>query len=64
MKIFHPFFIIGTIGMIVTAVIHMILALGLSLTSVHSTFFVIYPTFAAFLIIGFSLTLKKQKEAA
>lgn len=62
MKKFHPFFIIGTTGMIITSILHMFLTLGLSLSSAHSTFYVIYPTFIAFLFIGFGLTLKKQKE--
>lgn len=62
MKKFHPFFIIGTVGMIVTATLHIFLALGLSISSAHSAFYVIYPTFIAFLAIGFGLTLKKQKE--
>ncbi len=63
MKKFHPFFIIGTVGMIVTSALHIFLALGLSVSSAHSSFYVIYPTFIAFLAIGFGLTLKKQKEA-
>lgn len=61
-KKFHPFFIIGTVGMIVTSILHMFLSLGLSVSSAHATFFVIYPTFIAFLAIGFGLTLKKQKN--
>jgi len=63
MKKFHPFFTIGTVGMIVISILHIFLALGLSLTSVHSFFFVIYPVFIAFLLIGFGLTLKKQKDS-
>lgn len=63
MKKFHPFFTIGTIGTIVVSLLHIFLALGLSLTSVHTYFFVIYPVFIAFLMIGFVLTLKKQKES-
>jgi len=61
MKKFHPFFVIGTIGMIVTATLHIFLALGLSISSAHSSFYFIYPTFIAFLTIGFGLTLKNQK---
>jgi len=52
MKKLHPFYSIGTIGMILTACLHMFLALGLSLTNVHTAFFMIYPMFLAFLIIG------------
>lgn len=58
MKKFHPFF---SIGMIVLAALHVFLAAGLSLTHVHGTFFVMYPVFLAFLMIGFGLTLKKKK---
>lgn len=63
MKNLHPFFVIGTVGMIVTSLLHMFLALVLSVSSANSAFFVIYPTFSAFLAIGFGLTLKSQKEA-
>ena len=62
MKRFHPFFIIGTVGTILTALLHMFLALGLSVISNHSVFFAIYPNFITFMIIGIALTLKKQKQ--
>lgn len=58
---FHPFFSIGTVGMILTAAMHMFLSLGLSLTSVHKTFVVMYPVFFTFLLLGVVLTVKKQK---
>lgn len=61
MKNFDPFFTIGTVGMIVTACLHMFLALGLSLTSIHAVFFTLYPVFLTFLILGVVLTVKKQK---
>ena len=63
MKRFHPFYTIGTVGIIVTAILHMVLALGLSVVSNHSAFIAIYPTFLAFMILGVALTIKKQKEA-
>ena len=61
MKKFHPFFRIGTLGMIVVASLHILLALGFSLTSVHTSFFVLYQVFLSFLMIGFALTVKKKK---
>ena len=64
MKKIHPFFTIGTVGMIITACLHMFLELGLSLTSVHSTFFILYPVFLIFLILGVVLTVKNQKTVA
>ena len=64
MKEFHPFYFIGTLGVLITAIVNIILALGFSLTAANSTFFIIYPTFVAFLIIGVALTVKEQKDAA
>lgn len=61
MKKFHPFFTIGTIGIIVIASLHMLLALAFRLKSVHTAFFTLYPVFIAFLIIGIALTVKRQK---
>lgn len=61
MKKFHPFFSIGTLGMIVVAFLHILLALGFSLTGVHTSFFALYPVFLSFLVIGFALTIKKKK---
>jgi hypothetical protein len=63
MKKFHPFFIIGTVGTIITSILHVFLALGLSVSSAHSSFYILYPSFIALLVIGFGLTLKKQKES-
>lgn len=61
MKKFHPFFTIGTVGTILIASLHMFLSLGLSLTSIHSTFFVLYSIFLTFLILGVVFTVKNQK---
>lgn len=64
MKKFHPFYTIGTVGMILVAVLHMFMALGLSITSVHPAFFVLYATFLAFLVLGVGLSVKEQKSVA
>ncbi len=60
MKKFHPFYYIGTVGMIVSATWHMILTMVLSLSSVHQSFYVIYPTFLAFTIMGVALTIRDK----
>ncbi|SHF19149.1 hypothetical protein SAMN02745131_01998 [Flavisolibacter ginsengisoli DSM 18119] len=60
---FHPFFVIGTVGMILTAILHMFLSLMLTLTTVHATFYVMYPIFLTFLILGVVFTVKKQKAS-
>ena len=63
MNRFHPFFSIGTVGIIVVSLLHIWLALGLSITAAHSIFLVLYPMFIAFLAIGFALTLKEQNNS-
>lgn len=60
MKRFHPFFTIGTVGTVAIACLHMFLALGLSLTSIHTAFFVLYSLFLTFLILGVVFTVKKK----
>ncbi len=64
MKKFHPFFTIGTVGMILMACLHLFLSLGLSITSIHTTFFVLYPVFLSFLLLGVILTVKNKKTLA
>jgi hypothetical protein len=60
MKNFNAFFTIGIVGMIVTAVLHILFALVLNLSSVHSIFFTLYPTFTAFLAIGAGQIIKRN----
>lgn len=62
MKKIHPFYFIGTLGIIISAFLHIFLALGLSIASVHTSFFILYAMFSSFLIIGMGLTLQKQKQ--
>ncbi|TXE07335.1 hypothetical protein ES711_11230 [Gelidibacter salicanalis] len=58
MKKFHPFYSIGTLGIVVIACLHMFLALGLALRSIHSTFYALYAVFLTFLILGVIFTVK------
>lgn len=63
MKIFNPFFVTGTVGMILTAGMHIAFALLLKQASVHSAFYVLYPTFLAFLAIGFGKIRAARKSS-
>lgn len=63
MKTFHPFFIIGTFGIILTAIMHIIFDLLFEIISAHSIFFTLYPPFIAFLILGTAIIFKKEKES-
>jgi hypothetical protein len=61
MKITNPFFAIGTFGMIITAALHIVFAVIIAKSSVHSAFIVLYPVFMSFLVIGFGQILKSHK---
>lgn len=63
MKTIHPFFIIGSVGVIVVSVLHIFLALGLGIITAHHTFFILYPIFISFMAIGFGILLKDQKNS-
>lgn len=63
MKTFHPFYYIGSIGIIISALLHILLALVLSIATSHAAFLALYPAFLAFMAIGMGLTIKKQREA-
>jgi hypothetical protein len=64
MKNLNPFFVIGTIGMIVISGLHIFLATLLSDPSVHYTFFVAYPVFIGFMAIGFAEMKNEEKKLA
>jgi len=61
MRSLPPFYAIGTVGMVVTAGLHMFMALVLVGPSVHSGFMPLYPVFLAFLVIG-AAQLRKGSE--
>ena len=49
MKKLNSLFVIGAVGMILTAVLHIIV---ITQTSIAVPFFIVYPVFAALLTIG------------
>lgn len=63
MRKLPPFFVIGTVGIIGTALLHMFVALVIETTG-HGVFLTMYPTFAAFLIIGILQLLDNDKLTA
>lgn len=61
MKKYNPFFTIGTVGLLVTATLHIFMATILKSALNHSIFFALYPMFASFLFIGFKQILNNHK---
>ena len=61
MKTLNPFFVIGTIGLIVTAILHIFTAILLDSPAINRVFMVIYPVFAALLTIGGMQILQEKK---
>lgn len=61
MKRFHPFFIVGTLGMLITSLLHICMAIFAIRSFSHASFISIYPVFVTFVILGIILTYNKQK---
>jgi len=61
MQKFNTFFTIGTIGMIITAILHIVFALVLKISATAS-FISVYPVFASFLFIGFAQIIQANKK--
>jgi len=58
----NAFFMTGTIGMVLSAALHMFFSLALGLHSVHTVFFSLYPVFVSFLAIGFGQILQDTRR--
>ncbi|RYG40784.1 MAG: hypothetical protein EOO01_26585 [Chitinophagaceae bacterium] len=58
----NPFYKIGTIGMIITACLHIVLAVVLNTSSVHTSFAIVYPSWIAFLAMGTAQMAKEKKQ--
>lgn len=52
----------GTIGMVLSATLHIFFSLGLGLDTVHTVFFSLYPVFLSFLAIGFGQILRETRR--
>lgn len=63
MKSLHPLYMIGAMGMVITATLQMMFSTMLARPLMHPTFFSLYPLFIAFLIIGNYKMAKQQKAA-
>lgn len=61
MKNFHPLYIVGTIGTIVTDFLHIFFALVLTLNTLHSTFIALYAAYTVLMCIGVRLSAMKFK---
>jgi hypothetical protein len=62
MKHLHAFYVIGSIGMLFTAVLHIFLAFILDNPepAIHITFFILYPVFLTFITLGYARMLKMK----
>lgn len=56
----NPFFAIGTVGMILTAFMHVIMTVFILQDANHNAWLGVYPVFIAFLVIGTFQVFKKK----
>jgi len=54
----------GTIGMVLSATLHIFFSLGLGLESAHTIIFSLYTVFTVFLIFGFAQILGNSRRKA
>jgi hypothetical protein len=62
MKQINTFFIIGTLGMLFSSMLHIILATYTSEEVAASALWVLYPIFAGFLIAGTVVMMKRKNS--
>ena len=58
----NPIFLIGTFGMLITSMLHILMAAILPDSDVHSSFWILYPVSVGFLIAGTVIMAKRKEE--
>ena len=58
----NAFYKIGTIGLILTAALHILFAVVFLIPSVHTSFAIVYPSWIAFLVIGSTQMAREKKK--
>ena len=58
----NAFYKIGTIGLILTAALHVLSAVILNTSMVHTSFAIVYPSWIAFLVMGSAQMAREKKE--
>ncbi|MGB7785545.1 MAG: hypothetical protein WBL27_05540 [Salinimicrobium sp.] len=61
MRQLNPFFLIGTLGMLFTAMFHVLMAAILTEEKVGGSFSFLYPVFIGFLILGTAVMIKRKR---
>ena len=56
----NPFFLTGTFGMLITSVLHILMAAITSEEAASDSFWVLYPVFAGFLVAGTVIMMKRK----
>lgn len=60
MKQINPIFLIGTLGMLFTSIVHILMAAITSEEAAASNLWVMYPIFAGFLVAGTAIMMKRN----
>jgi hypothetical protein len=60
MRKINPFFIIGTVGMLITSLLHIFMAAITSQEAASASFWMLYPGFLTFLILGTVIMAKRE----
>lgn len=60
MRQINPFFLIGTIGILFTSMLHIVIGAITSEEAAASAFWVLYPAFSGFLLAGTYIMMKRK----
>ncbi len=58
----NPFFLIGTTGMLISSVLHIFMAAITSEEIASTTYWILYPVFLGFLIVGTIIMMNRKSS--
>ena len=61
MRQINPLFLTGTLGMLFTSMFHILMAAITSEEATASSFWILYPVFAGFLVVGTMVMMKRKQ---
>lgn len=64
MKKIHPFFLMGTVGMFVTAVMKILLPAFPKIPEISTASSLLYPIFLLFLLVGTAAMINRKDRSA
>ncbi len=62
MRKLNPFFVIGTLGMLITSIFNILMAAIIPEIEAYNSASALYPVFLGFLLIGTAIMMKRKSQ--